>query len=191
MCARLETSLGLSSLCCLRRTTCTSLLLPANADYPAFWDFLVMTTKFPLSKTHKGRSTGFDLHEDSQNPNTRCLIKGMALRYWLPASRIGSFPTVIGHLRKKDVKGCEACTFSVPLLSASDIQLWTPLLGIRRRLTWWQAWTIRMCAGFSVSAWPPQCSSSLSSCLTGACWTMSKRTRTTSAPSTCSTGVCR
>lgn len=146
-----------------------------------------MTTKFPLSKTHKDGRLGLTGIKTVKNPTQDVWSLPWDIGFQLPAS----FPIVIGHLRKKDVKGCEACTFSVPLPSTSDIQLWTPLLRIRRRLTWWQAWTIRMCAGCSASAWPPQCSSSLSSCLTAACWTMSKRTRTTSAPSTCSTGVCR
>lgn len=82
-----------------------------------------MTTEFPLSETHKGRSTGFDWHQESLKPKPRCLTKCFALGYQLPASRLCTFLTVIGHFQKKDVKECEACTFPVPLFSTSDIQL--------------------------------------------------------------------
>lgn len=60
-----------------------------------------------------------------------------------------------------------------------------------RKLTWWLVLTILMCAACWESASPLLFSSSHSWCLTAASLTTSESTRTTSAPSTFSTGVCR
>ena len=60
-----------------------------------------------------------------------------------------------------------------------------------RRRMWWRGWPALMCAVFWESVWPPPCSWSLSWCHMAACSTTSGRTRTTSAPSSSSTGACR
>lgn len=73
--AWLETFLGLSSMCCLHRTTCRSLLSLANTDYSCFIQlvcalscFPVTTTGFRLSETRKGWLAGYDVYRETQIP---------------------------------------------------------------------------------------------------------------------------
>lgn len=82
-------------------------------------------------------------------------------------------------------------TWLLPIILNMEWQESFCLFAQCRRLMLWPVWSTPTCVVCLASAWPPQCSSSHSWCPTAACWTMSKRIRTTLAPSTCLTGVCR
>lgn len=118
--AWLEIFLGLSSVCCLHRTTCRSLLSLADTDYSCFIQLVCALSCFPVTTTELRLSRHMADWiwpvPRNTNPNTRrppkCFIVNLLF------FRMCSFPLILGHMRKKMLKILVTYAF-FPFLSPS------------------------------------------------------------------------